>query len=103
MTITILNKQWTVEEATLTEISDVVVTEKRWHTGACDSNRKRILILKDLSDEVKQEVLIHEITHAILLESSLKEYLSNDSQEQYCEFVKFAYPIIKDVLRQVNK
>ncbi len=100
MTVTILNKKWEIIEATLTEISNVAVTEKRWNTGVCDCSQKRIMILKDLSDEAKQEVLIHEIVHAIQYETSLKEHLTDGAQEQYCEFVKFAYPIISEVLAQ---
>ena len=94
MTITILNKQWELKE--LLPMSATVF-------GSCDIMYKNISIRQDLSDEAKQETLIHETAHAIIYETSIREYLTDEQQEQYCEFVKFAYPIIKDVLRQVNK
>lgn len=103
MKIKILGKTWEVKEVTAKEIGEVSATDKRYTMGACDMEDKRILILKDLREEVKQQTIIHELTHAILDESSINTHLTLEQQEQYCEFIKFAYPIINDALYQVVK
>lgn len=71
--------------------------------GGCDSMSKRILILKDLPNETKHETLIHELGHAIMYETSLNAHFSKEVKEQYCEFLRVAYPVVQDVLYQIIK
>lgn len=100
----ILNKTWTIKESTTQEIGDVMISTSRYYAGACDYMTKTIHILKDLDPQIKRETLTHELGHAIMHEASLNEHLNDKQKEQYCEFLKFAYPIVHDVITQtINK
>jgi len=103
MKIKILGNTWEVREVTAKEIGDIMATDKRYTVGACDYHTKTIYILKDLKEEIKKETLIHEISHAILYTTSLNEHLTPEQQEQYCEFLRVAYPVVQDVLHQIVK
>ena len=65
--------------------------------GLCNTTSKVIFISKDLSN--KQDILRHEIVHAVLY-----EYLSVDitwTSEKVCEFYQRYYQIIEDLVNQV--
>lgn len=98
--IEILGKQWTVKELDALELSKTLQNESVYNLGACEYIGKTIYILNNLSKEQYKEVYTHELTHAILYESSLKQHLTDDQQEQYCEFMKFALPIISEILKE---
>jgi len=103
MKIKLLNKQWEIKELNAKELAELLTSDSSYNMGGCDYMGKKIGILDNLRDETKHETIIHEITHAIMYESSLNAHCKEDVREQYCEFVKFAYPIIEDVLKQIDK
>jgi hypothetical protein len=103
MKIKLLNKQWKIKEIGALEMANTMQHNSVYHMGACEFMTKTIYILSGVSKESYEETLKHELTHAILYESSIQQHLTDDQQEQYCDFVKFAYPIIEDVLKQIEK
>lgn len=103
MKIKILGNTWEVREVTAKELSEFLSDDSAYNMGGCDSMNKRLLILKDLPQEIKRETLLHEIGHAIMYETSLNAHCSKETKEQYCEFLRVAYPIVQDVLMQVEK
>lgn len=74
MTINILGEQWTIEEHYIDD--DELLKE---HDGYCDVSIKQIVIEKEMLGELKnmdnyrKKVLRHEIIHAFLFESGLRE------------------------------
>ena len=102
MEIKILNTTWEIKEVTALRLSEVMSSDKVLYLGACDPMINTIFLLKDMNNEQKRATLIHELTHAIQWETSLQQHLSEEQKEQYCDFVKFAFPIIEKILNKID-
>ncbi|MEC2070328.1 hypothetical protein [Alkalihalophilus marmarensis] len=58
---------------TVKELPVVDIGGDRNYSGACDYNQTTIELEEGLSDERKNDVLFHEITHAIFYEAGFAE------------------------------
>ena len=102
MKVKILNTTWNIEEVTATRLAEVMSSDKAFYLGACAYMTNTIYLLKDMNNEQKRGTLIHELTHAIQWETSLQQHLNEEQKEQYCDFVKFAFPIIENILNNID-
>ena len=59
---------YTVKEEPFIEINS-----NRNYQGACYYDKTQIFILEDISDERKEQVFVHELTHAIFHEAGFDE------------------------------
>lgn len=101
-TVKILGKTWKVKNATTKEMAEIGVSNTIYNMGLCSIIDKTIFLYEHLNKEQYEDILTHELTHAILYESSLQHHLSDEQQEQYCEFMKFARPIINEIVSKVK-
>ena len=72
----------------------------------CDGQTKpndfQILIRRDLSNEVTELVLRHEIIHAIL-DTQGRIYQKKFDLEEVCEFIAWKLPEINDIMNNIIK
>ncbi len=59
---------------TVDEQDTVEIAQDRNHAGACDVEHCRIELLRDLVEQRKAQVLVHEICHAMLTEAGIEEH-----------------------------
>ena len=52
----------------------VIIDGDAHYIGSCDQNNTKIEILNELSQERKNQVFVHELTHAMLNEANYKEH-----------------------------
>lgn len=64
----------------------------RNYQGCCDYPNTEISILSDISDERKNDVLIHELTHAIFYEAGFEE----QDEDMINRVAKVLHQVIKD-------
>jgi Zn-dependent peptidase ImmA (M78 family) len=102
MKIKILNTTWEIKEVTALRLAEVMSSDKVLYLGVCDYMVNTIYLLKDMNNEQKRATLIHELTHAIQWETSLYQHFNEEQKEQYCDFVKFAFPIIENILNKID-
>lgn len=64
----------------------------RNYQGCCDYPNTEISILSDISDERKNDVLIHEVTHAIFYEAGFEE----QDEDMVNRLAKVLHQLIKE-------
>lgn len=57
--------------------------EGRNFNGALDRTYQVIYLVKDLHHQTRQEVLFHEITHALIDNASLSDLIKNGREEEF--------------------
>ncbi|EEO6565098.1 ImmA/IrrE family metallo-endopeptidase [Listeria monocytogenes] len=75
------------------EVTAVDIAGDKNYLGACDYDNQTIEILESLPEARKRQVLIHELTHAILYEAGYPEH----DEELVERFSIVAYQVIEDL------
>ncbi|EAD1842015.1 ImmA/IrrE family metallo-endopeptidase [Listeria welshimeri] len=75
------------------EVTAVDIAGDKNYLGACDYDNQTIEILESLPETRKRQVLIHELTHAILYEAGYQEH----DEELVERFSIVAYQVIEDL------
>jgi hypothetical protein len=76
----------------IVEKSFVEIGHSRNYDGACDYGNTTIEILDSLSDSKKEEVFIHELTHAIFENAGYSDH----DEEMVDRLSKVLYQVLKD-------
>ena len=84
MTITINNQIWTILNVRPTS-SDLLRSDGTITLGVCDDTVKTIFIANNLSREMYDKVLCHELTHAFAFEYDY--YMPIDTEEIVADFM----------------
>ena len=70
----------------------IEIDDDKNYQGCCDYRKTEISILNELSDERKDDVLIHELTHAIFYEAGFEE----QDEDMINRVAKVLHQVIKN-------
>lgn len=70
----------------------IEVDGNRNYQGACEYGKTEITILKDISSERKEDVFVHELTHAIFYEAGFED----QDEDMINRVGKVLHQVIKD-------
>ena len=84
MEFIINNQKWKIKE--VKEHNDNLLIDGAWRQGSTHFDKQTIYLLESLLSDRKEEVLLHELTHAFLYATQVNYYKDFD-EENLCEFV----------------
>jgi hypothetical protein len=94
------NVEW--EAYLVPQASDGLLTDGKVNWGTTHFKSKKIYVDNSLDDEDIYEVLVHELTHAVLFETQVKE-VKKYNEEDVCEMMGMYGKIIIDLAEEVLK
>lgn len=77
---------------TVEESDQIIIDNKIGYVGSCDYHETNIEILSSLSESRKNDVLIHELMHAILCEAGFDE----QDEELVDRSARVLHQVLKD-------
>ncbi len=81
----IIDKNWTIEE--IDQGNTKLMLNGRLLSGVCFAGEREIYLAKSMKHEQKREVLIHELSHAIISCTQANYEAETFNEETLCEFV----------------
>ena len=101
--IIIINTEWTIKILPQLDCS-LFETNGDTYSGKTNYSTKEIIIAEGLSSTRFYEVLIHELTHAVILQLMLGK--ENFTQEEVCEFMErycgYIYDLANEICKEVE-
>lgn len=74
----------------------VDIDGNRNYQGVCRANKCQIEIIDQLTEQRKEEVFVHELTHALFFESELNNDEEGHTEEVVKRISRVLYQVLKD-------
>ena len=99
--IKIFNHDWEIGYANDETLNKVNGSSNGLFNGMCDKHHQKIYIYENLKETERRNVVIHEITHAIV--HQIGTDFEKSDEETACSFMAFVYPEITRLLKDLDK
>lgn len=91
------NRLWTIQY-TYPQSDELMRSDGTYSIGCADKSNQKIFIADNLSEELEEKVICHEVCHAFVMSYNL--YMSIEEEERLCNFVA---DYGKDIVATTNR